>query len=212
MNENRVQKIKRVASLRQLDLTVVLDNVHDNHNVGAVLRSCDSVGITEIYLIIADEDRQTQHFSLGKRTSMGSRKWIDVHYYHDRMACMNEVKSKYIQIFGAIANDNEVVSLYDLDLCQSTALVFGNESDGISEDVLKHCNGFFNIPQYGMAESLNISVACAISVYEALRQRQIAGLYNRSVDIINSGLHKAIYEEYFRRAKDRDQRKSVEIK
>lgn len=181
MKQRRLEKFKQVVARRQPDLTVILENVWDSHNVGAVLRSCDSVGIKEIFVLNTEEklvDRQK--LVVGKRTSGGTSKWVDVNFYTDAEACFKEVKEKYKRVLATHLNE-EAKSLYELELTEPVALLFGNEMLGITEPVLKMCDGNFIIPQVGMAESLNISVACALSVYEAYRQRSVKGFYDENL-------------------------------
>lgn len=176
MTPERLAKFKRTVAHRQFDLTVILENVHDSHNIGAVLRSCDSVGINEVFVLYTEEQLQKDILELGKRTTAGTRKWIDVHYYTDADACFSAVRERYDYIYATHLSST-AKGLYDLDLTQRVALLFGNERDGVSEDALARSDGNFVVPQVGMAESLNISVACAVSLYEAYRQRYRAGQY-----------------------------------
>lgn len=176
MTPKRLEKFTRVAGNRQPDLTIILENVHDPHNIGAVLRTCESVGIKEIYLLFTEAHLSEENIRMGSRTSAGSRKWVDVYLYRDAEACFAEVKKKYQRILSThLAED--AVDLYDLDLSESVALLFGNERDGLSEEALAFSDGNFIIPQVGMVESLNISVACAVTLYEAFRQRKEKGYY-----------------------------------
>jgi tRNA (guanosine-2'-O-)-methyltransferase len=176
INPRRKQKFERVVAARQHNLTVILENVHDQHNIGAVLRSCDAVGIFEIFVLFTEEGLDRNKIQLGKKSSGGARKWVDVHFYTDAEACFQHVKSKYDQVWGTHLGESSK-SVYDLDLTSSIALMFGNERDGLSDIALKYADGNFIIPQIGMAESLNISVACAVSLYEAFRQRNEKGWY-----------------------------------
>ena len=196
MTPRREQRISEVASRRQTDLTIVLENVHDPHNIGAVLRTCDSVGIMEIFVLHNEPGTASDKLSIGKRTSSGARKWVDVRYFSDTEACMREVRKKYQRVLGTHLSE-QAVSLYDLDLSIPVALVFGNEHDGISDNLLPHLDGNFIIPQMGMVQSLNISVACAVTLYETFRQRELKGLYamNRSEPEIIEELR----NDYFRR-------------
>ena len=176
MTPERKERIASVLQHRQPDLTVVLDNVHDPRNIAAVLRTCDAVGIHEIFVLTNREPRTKQYnFHAG----MGAMKWVQVHSFNNIPDCIEAVKAKYPTLLGACLH-HEAKPLYSLNLTQATALVFGNERHGISEEMLQHCSGHFIIPQYGMVESLNISVACAVTLYEALRQKQGAGHYAES--------------------------------
>ena len=176
MTPEREAIIRAVASKRQLDLSVVLENVHDVHNIAAVVRTCDAVGIQYVYAVYTDPEIKTTKLKVGKRTSAGARKWVDVLMYKDLASCMREVAAKHSQIL-ATALGEETRSLYQCNFTVPTALVFGNEHDGVSADMLKYCTGKIIIPQAGMVQSLNISVACAITLYEVFRQRSEAGYY-----------------------------------
>ncbi|MEM8528285.1 MAG: RNA methyltransferase [Bacteroidota bacterium] len=199
MNEKRRTKMWAVAKRRQSNLTVILENVHDQHNIGAVLRSCDSVGIPEIYILQSDPNLQKTRLALGKKTSAGSRKWVDAHYYTDTEKCFQKVRERYDFIYSThLATDSK--SLYELNLTTSVALLFGNEKSGLSEAALAHSDGNFIIPQVGMASSLNISVACAISVYEAFRQRKLKGFYDENL-VQTEGEQQTMFENYVERHK-----------
>lgn len=176
MNPRRAAKFQEVAKRRQLNLTVILENVIDQHNIGAVLRSCDSVGIHEIFILQTLEHLQAKNLAVGKRTSSGTRKWVNINYYTNREACFHHVRQRYDYIWSTQLSQ-ESKDLYELDLTESVAFLFGNEKTGITEETLAYSDGNFMIPQIGMAESLNISVACAVTVYEAYRQRFEKGFY-----------------------------------
>ncbi len=176
MTPERAQKFENVVNRRQGDLTVILENVHDTHNIGAVLRTCDSVGIDEIFLLYTDPGLTPTNIKLGKRTSAGARKWVTVHSFSEVKKCFDVVKAKYKNVYATHLNA-DAVGIYELDLSQPVALLFGNEHRGVSEEALALVDGNFIIPQVGMVESLNISVACAVSIYEAFRQRYEKGFY-----------------------------------
>ncbi|HZI01662.1 MAG TPA: RNA methyltransferase [Flavisolibacter sp.] len=184
MTNERRQKIEAVLSKRQNDLTVVLENVFDPHNISAVMRSCDAVGIQEIFVLTTKVPR---HEKWGTRSSSSAVKWLTVHQYDDTAACFEAIRNKYELVLTTYLASNSV-SLYDTDLTKSVALVFGNEHAGISEEVKALGDGNFIIPQMGMIQSLNISVACAVSVYEAFRQKKVKGHYEQ---------RKLAAEEYF---------------
>ncbi len=197
MTPERKEKFRRVAARRQPNLTVVLENIHDHHNIGAVLRSADSVGLVEIFVLNNEIGLARKNLRLGKRTSAGARRWVDVHYYTDTETCFQHLRRRYETILGAQLTES-ARPLYDIDLTGSVALVFGNERDGLSRAVLKHCDGNFIIPQMGMVESLNISVACAVTLYEAFRQRRERGFYDQRPLLPPEG-REALFAEYLRR-------------
>jgi tRNA (guanosine-2'-O-)-methyltransferase len=198
MNQRREEKFRKVTKYRQPNLTVILENVHDPHNISAVLRSCDSVGIIEIYVLYTSVEKEK--LLMGKRTSMGARKWVDVHLFNDVTACFEAVRAKYDRIYATHLNEN-ATDFYALDLTQSVALLFGNEKDGVSNAALANCDGNFIIPQVGMVESLNISVACAVTLYEAFRQRQQKGFFDKN-PLLSETEHQILFEDYVQRHED----------
>ena len=177
MNASREQKIRAVIRQSQPDLTVVLENIFDPLNISAVLRSCDAVGIREVFVVYTKKYLDKRGLVLGKRTSGGTFKWIDVYHFEDLEECFKRVRERYSRVL-ATGLGQESSSLYDLDLSVPTALLFGNEDEGVSEEALALSDGNFLIPQVGFAESLNISVACAVSLFEARRQRELKGFYS----------------------------------
>lgn len=201
MRERRLEKIKEVVAKRQGNLTVVLNNVHDPHNIGAVLRTCDSVGIKEIYVLYDEEHLGEHNITLGKNSASSARKWVDVYMYRDIDKCFSDIRKKYDFIYGTHLN-SESVSVYDLDLTKSVALVFGNEHAGISGEVLKHLDGNFIIPQVGMVQSLNISVSVAVTLYESLRQREKIDAFNDNRSM-NKDEKESLFEDYIQRHEKR---------
>ncbi|MEO1436731.1 MAG: RNA methyltransferase [Bacteroidota bacterium] len=196
MTPERRAKFQRVVQHRQSNLTVVLENVHDPHNISAVLRSCDAVGVMEIYVLYTDTP--VERLKMGKRSSSGAKKWVDVHLFQDVASCFKTVRSKYDQVLGTFLG-TESKQLHALNLRKSTALVFGNEHRGLSEETKRFCDGNFLIPQVGMVESLNISVACAVTLYEAYRQRFIAG--DPREIILDPDRQEALFKDYSERNK-----------
>ena len=178
ISPERRLKLEQVAANRQFDLTVVLENVHDTHNIAAIMRSCDCVGVHEIYVLYTEPQLNEQRLKIGSKTSGGASRWIPVRYFRDVNACIQAVKERYAKVLCAMPSSG-ATSLWDLDLKGSMALVFGNERDGISAELRELTDGDFIIPMSGMAMSLNVSVACALTLYEAFRQRTLAGAYGR---------------------------------
>lgn len=179
MNPSRSEKIRQVIRQSQPDLTIVLENIFDPLNISAVLRSCDAVGVREVFVVYTKDYLSKRGLVLGKKTSAGAFKWTDVYIFEDLDECFSRVRERYGRILATRLGDGErrSHSLFDLDLTQSTALLFGNEDEGVSDRAAALADGNFNIPQVGFAESLNISVACAVTLFEARRQRAAAGFY-----------------------------------
>jgi tRNA (guanosine-2'-O-)-methyltransferase len=174
MTPERTERLEYVLSRRQPDLTVVLENVFDPHNISAVMRTCDAVGIQEIFIL---NTKIPRHKKWGARSSSSAAKWLTVQQFENAGECFAEVRSRYKKIYTThLAAD--AVSLHDLDLTEPVALVFGNEHSGVSEEIIAMADGNFIIPQVGIIRSLNISVACAVTLYEAFRQKNNAGHYD----------------------------------
>jgi len=151
-----------------------MEDIEDPHNVSAVLRSCDAVGIQDVYVINTREPRRK---NWGYRSSSSAMKWLSVHQYDSVAECVSVLRQQYDKIYTTHLT-TQSKDLYELDLTESVALVFGNEHFGVSEAMIAAADGNFLIPQVGIIRSLNISVACAVSIYEAYRQRHAAGMYN----------------------------------
>ncbi|MCW3105829.1 MAG: methyltransferase [Segetibacter sp.] len=173
MTPERREKLLSVLSKRQDNLTVVLENVFDPHNETAVMRTCDSVGIQDIFII---NNRKPPKRAWGFRSGGSAKKWLTVHQYTHAEDCFKELRKRYSKILTThLAADS--VGLYDIDFTESIAMVFGNERFGVSEEARALADGNFVIPQSGIIQSLNISVACAVTIYEAYRQKELAGQY-----------------------------------
>src|SRR5690242_19373574 len=173
MTPERRERLEAVLSKRQNDLTVVLENVADPHNISAVMRTCDAVGVQELYVL---NTKIPRHKKWGARSSSSAAKWLTVHQYHEAAECFEALRKKYNRILTTHLS-SDAAGLYQIDLTQKVALVFGNEHSGVSEEIRALADGNFVIPQVGMIHSLNISVACAVSLYEAYRQKEQAGHY-----------------------------------
>jgi len=172
--DRRYQRIASVLRHRQTDLTVVMEDVHDPHNASAVLRSCDGVGVLDVHLVYVHEEPPRRSF--GRTTSASAAKWMRLHMHDSIEACYAVLREQGFSIWATALNDQSQ-GLYTLDLVKPTAFVFGNEMRGVTDKAATLADGTVYIPMQGMVESLNISVACAVSLYEAMRQRMAAGSY-----------------------------------
>lgn len=207
MTPERERQLRKAAANRQFDLAVILENVHDPHNLSAVVRTCDSVGIGEVYVLYTDPRLQNKKMMVGKKSSSGARKWVSVIRYHDVDTCIRDVKSKYQRIFGTHIGPKVKNACYDMDFVGPCALAFGNEHRGLSKEVIQNCDQLFMIPQVGLVQSLNISVACAIALYETFRQRITEGKYHRAKD---DPLTTKAYQEYVDRMKSGESGRLIE--
>jgi len=174
MTPQRQQRITNVLDKRQEGLTIVLENVFDPHNISAVMRTCDAVGVQDIYIL---NTRIPRHKKWGAKSSSSAAQWLSIHQYTDAEACFEDLRRRADHIFTTHLS-GDAVSLYGMDLTGKIALVFGNEHSGVSDEIRALSDGNFIIPQVGIIKSLNISVACAVTLYEAFRQKHAAGQYD----------------------------------
>ena len=175
MTPERREKLLNVLSKRQPDLTVVLENVFDPHNISAVMRTCDAVGIQEVFIL---NTKIPRHKKWGAKSSSSAAKWLTVHQYENAGECFSSLRKRYSKILTTHLS-SDAIGLHEIDMTEPIALVFGNEHSGVSDEIRALADGNFIIPQVGIIRSLNISVACAVTLYEAFRQKNIAGHYNR---------------------------------
>ena len=173
MTSERTDRLTSVLNKRQDDITVVLENVFDPHNISAVMRTCDAVGVQEIFIL---NTKIPRHKKWGAKSSSSAAKWLTVHQFDDVKQCFSALRTRYSSILTTYLG-NDSISLHQLDLTKSIALVFGNEHTGVSDEIRELADGNFVIPQAGIIQSLNISVACAVTLYEAYRQKTLAGHY-----------------------------------
>lgn len=175
MTPERYNRLTTVLHKRQPDLTIVLENVFDPHNISAVMRTCDAVGIQDIYIL---NTKIPPHKKWGAKSSSSAAKWLSIHQFTDAGECFKILRANYKKIYTTHLS-SDAVGLHQLNLTEPVALVFGNEHSGVSEEIIGMADGNFIIPQVGIIKSLNISVACAIALYEAFRQKNTAGHYDQ---------------------------------
>jgi tRNA (guanosine-2'-O-)-methyltransferase len=169
----RLERMREVLERRQPDLTVVIENVHDPHNISAVLRSCDAVGVASVHLVYTLEEEP----ELSRVVAASAQKWLDIQRHGSIDECYDRLRQHGFTIY-ATALREECHDLHSLDLTAPVAFVFGNEMRGCSDEAADLADGAMIIPMMGMVQSLNISVACAVTLYEALRQRRAIGAYD----------------------------------
>lgn len=173
--EKRAGKIERVVKARQQSLTVVFENIHDPHNVSAIFRTCDAVGVPNVSLVYTEE----KFPKIGKKSSASAFKWVGKEKFKSVKGCYDELHGRGFKVYAsAIAEGAK--NLYELDLTGKVAIVLGNEHRGVSEEAAELADEKFLIPMHGMVQSLNVSVAAAVVLYEALRQRRDKGMYEKS--------------------------------
>lgn len=173
--DRRIEKIKNVIAARQYSLKIVLENIHDPHNVSAIFRTCDAAGIPKVSLIYNLEPFP----KIGKKSSASAFKWVEKEKFKFVKDCYRKIKEEGFRIYASSLSD-DAENFYKLDLTKKAAIVFGNENRGLSDDAIELADKKFFIPMYGMVQSLNVSVSAAVVIYEALRQRKAKGMYDKS--------------------------------
>ena len=169
----RRARMEKVLSQRQADLTLVLANIHDPHNVSAIYRSCDAFGVPEVHLYYTD----TPFPALGRKTSASARTWVDTVRHKDKESLLQTLKGKGMQVLATSCTP-AAKPLREWDLSRPTAIIMGNEHSGVAPELVSAVDGEIYIPMRGMIQSFNVSVAAAILLGEASRQRELAGMYD----------------------------------
>lgn len=168
----REVKIRRVLGFRQHDLALVLANIHDPHNVSAIYRSCDAFGVPVVHQYYT----RTAFPHLGEKSSASARKWVDSVRHATPEDLMAALRAKGMRVYATSCSSGaRPVSEYDLTI--PVAVIMGNEHSGVDPELLPLVDGELYIPMYGMIQSFNVSVAAALVLSEASRQRALAGRY-----------------------------------
>lgn len=174
MTPERLQTIKHSLDRRQPDLTVVMEGVSKPHNLAAVARTLEAVGGMQVHAI-----SELKSMRLSQMSAAGIRKWISVNKHTDTHTCLHQLKQQGYQIIattlGASSKDYR-----EADYTQPTAILVGEELEGISQQATELADTCIRIPIVGLVQSLNVSVASALILYEAYRQRETAGLYQQT--------------------------------
>ena len=171
MTPERRQRIEHVAAQRQPDLTIFMERIHKPHNLAAVLRTCDAVGIMHAHAVPGREGLPALN-----HTAQGAQRWVALTRHKDSKHGLRTLKAAGFRCLAAHFSDR-AVDFRSVDYTQPTAIVLGTERFGVSEEALAECDGEIVIPMHGMTQSLNVSVASALILYEAQRQRAAAGRY-----------------------------------
>jgi tRNA (guanosine-2'-O-)-methyltransferase len=189
MNIERYLRIQEVLKARQPDLTLCLDQVHKPNNVSAVIRTADAAGVHKVHAIWPGAEMQTL-----SHTSAGARNWVEVDT-HDTVAdAITQLKQQNMQVLATNLSDS-AVDFRSIDYTQPTAIILGGEKHGISQEALELADQDIIIPMVGMVQSLNVSVASALILFEAQRQRQIAGMYQRDKSALSEEtIHRILFE------------------
>jgi tRNA (guanosine-2'-O-)-methyltransferase len=158
LTDNRKEKFLKVLKDRTKHFTIAVEDVFQMHNASAVMRSCEVFGIQELHVI---EERYGKR--IDKEIAMGAQKWVDISTYDSVTNCIDTLKNKGYQIIATTPHENDCL-MENFDITKPSALFFGTERDGLSEEILRRADGFLKIPMVGFTESLNISVSASIII------------------------------------------------
>ena len=175
MGARRLSRLESVLARRTYGVSVVLEDLLDNGNISAVMRTCDAFGVQRVHLI-----RTTGSFKSERRITQGAHKWLDIYPHRDPLACVERLHDEGYQVYASRLDD--AVPIDDLDFSGKVALVFGNERIGVSSAMADACDVCFKIPMVGFAQSMNVSVAAAVSVYHVMGERRRRGIETGDLD------------------------------
>ena len=187
MSPERFARINQMLNQRQPDLTVVMENVHKNHNLSAVVRTADAVGVHQMHAVWESPKRK-----LLSGTALGSQNWVNVKHYTSLSDVIGTVRQQQMQIVVTHLSE-QAVDFRSIDYTRPTAILLGQEKHGVSDQALAAADHHVMIPMVGMVQSLNVSVAAAVMLYEAQRQRLEAGLYQGS-QVSAAERHRVLFE------------------
>ena len=164
LTDNRKERFLNVLKNRTNHFTIAVEDIFQMHNTSAVMRSCEVFGIQELNVI-----EQRYGKSIDKEIAMGAQKWVDINAFDSISGCVDSLKAKGYQIIATTPHENDCL-MDDFDISKPSALFFGTERDGLSEEILQKADGFLKIPMVGFTESLNISVSAAIIIQNLMNR------------------------------------------
>lgn len=176
----RFRKIKHVLNRRIKNLTVLIESVNKPHNLSAILRTCDAAGVFEANFICNSNKVKTFN-----STAQGSQKWVKLKNHFSPAEAVNSLKKSGFKMYGTSLNQNSI-DYREIDFTDKTCFVFGAEKWGLSDELISSVDKSIFIPMSGMVQSLNVSVAAAILLFEAIRQREELGLIPKNGEQFNS--------------------------
>lgn len=172
----KVEKFNQIAADRTRYMTVAVENLYQDHNASAVLRSCDCFGIQDLHII--EKDNQ---FSINKDIALGAGQWVDTHRYTGNSAttqeCIQNLKDRGYKIIATTPH-TDAHTIFDVPIDQPLALLFGTEQHGLSEEAMEMADYYVKIPMYGFTESFNISVSAALTMNELRKRLEIQDAFD----------------------------------
>jgi tRNA (guanosine-2'-O-)-methyltransferase len=167
----REERIRKVMEARQKGLIIVLEDVHDPHNIGAVMRSAEAFGVGEVW-VVYEKEPYVNVRRVGRHSSSSANKWLTIKFFRSTKACMTALKRKKYTSYATVLHQKRSKSIFTTAFKEKNiALLFGNEHRGLSPHAIERADKLLLIPMRGFVESLNISVTAGILLFEATRQR-----------------------------------------
>ncbi len=203
VEDKRLKRMIDILNKRQKDLSVFMDDVKNEHNFSAIIRTCDAVGVLKVYYRYSLK----KDIPINEGISMGAHKWVFLEKVEDSYQFLKRKKEEGFQIVVTHLSPDSV-HFRMVDYTRPTIIVVGNEMSGVGEDIVNLSDYKVIIPMYGMVQSLNVSVATAVVLYEAQRQREEKGYYSKpqlSQDQINQILQKWAVEDVIKTKKRKEQ-------
>ena len=191
VSPERYQRIRTVLERRQTDLTVCMERVHKPHNISAVMRTCDAVGIHQLHLVLNTEA------AIRRGTTRGSHLWVQRHHHDTIDSALSAFQQHNMQVLVTHLSD-DAVDFREIDYTRPTAIILGQEKYGVSRHAIAGSHHRITIPMLGMVQSLNVSVAAALVLYEAQRQRENAAMYQRKM-LSENAIQKLLFERGYPR-------------
>lgn len=165
----REERIEKVMKLRRNDLALVLENLSEPTNISAILRTAEAFGVGKVCIIHPDNSKPR----LSMNTSSGATKWLEVEYFQSTKECLEQLKQQKYNLVGSLV-DPQAKVLWQEGFAGKVAIVVGNEAQGMSEEAQQLVDQNIYLPMFGLTESLNVSVAAGIFLYEVIRQKEVS--------------------------------------
>lgn len=197
LSGNRKERIEEVLAGRTYQVATVVEGLVNTGNVSAVMRTAEGLGFQPFHLV-----KNAGQYKRSERISHGAEKWLDVWQWDDPATCAQWLKSRGYQIAVTHLDEN-ATPLADIDFTQKTALVLGNEAEGVTDEMLKQADLTCYIPIPGFTQSFNISVAAAVSLYHAFRDRVVRQGYHGDLNDVAKRYLRAVF--YYRSAQSAEQ-------
>ena len=189
MSPERFARITSMLDRRQPELTVLMEGVHKPHNLAAIVRTADAIGVSDVHATWEDKAMRLA----GNKSATGSQNWVNVHSHETTAEAIQVLRDQGMQIIATNLSDS-AIDFREVDYTKPTAILLGQEKNGISDEALSLADQDVIIPMVGMCQSLNVSVASALILYEAQRQRDHAGMYNGECRLTDKESHRILFE------------------